>query len=176
MFNFFRYRFVSFVIFSYRFIAFGIMIITVIIAYAMNGPYEPNTLDSDWSSSFSSSFSQQQDSTFWGFKFSGFTVMFTSTAFALTVHYNLPNSLSPVRDKTHLKRVVLLVILVAVCFYWLVGAICAMFFREYLCTFYFHLVLLAFRSLSLSFIFMFFSFFPSFFYSSFFRYFFRLFK
>jgi Transmembrane amino acid transporter protein. len=60
----------------------------------------------------------------------GFSTMFTATAFALTVHYNLPNSLSPMKNKSAVKKVVIATILTAMAFYWLIGAFCALFFKR----------------------------------------------
>lgn len=62
--------------------------------------------------------------------------MFTATAFALTVHYNLPNSLAPVRNKKSIKKIVLATILTAMAFYWLIGAFCAVFFQRFLLFFF----------------------------------------
>ncbi|KAH3760914.1 Transmembrane protein [Pelomyxa schiedti] len=107
----------------YRFFAFGLMVITVLVAIGFVGQYSEPKI-----SSSSSSFDQGN---IWGFKWSGFGTAFTSTAFALTMHYNLPNSLSPVRNKLSFRTICLCAIFTAIFFYFTVGCSCGYFFNEY---------------------------------------------
>eukprot|EP01105_Mastigella_eilhardi_P012074 TRINITY_DN2779_c0_g1_i1.p1 TRINITY_DN2779_c0_g1~~TRINITY_DN2779_c0_g1_i1.p1 ORF type:complete len:421 (-),score=84.47 TRINITY_DN2779_c0_g1_i1:50-1312(-) len=104
----------------YRFFAFAVMVCTVVAGFIYGGGYP-----------ISGSASVASDeASIWGFKWSGFGIMFTSTAFALTVHYNMPNSLSPVRNKKNLRLIALAAILTAVFFYFAVGGSCALYFTD----------------------------------------------
>eukprot|EP01106_Pelomyxa_sp_JSP_P001201 TRINITY_DN1180_c0_g3_i6.p1 TRINITY_DN1180_c0_g3~~TRINITY_DN1180_c0_g3_i6.p1 ORF type:complete len:351 (-),score=50.10 TRINITY_DN1180_c0_g3_i6:171-1223(-) len=107
----------------YRFFAFSVMIITVLVALGINGQYVEFFGSSDSGS--------VGYAPFWGFKLTGFGTAFTCAAFALTMHYNLPNSLHPVRNKAHAKKISFAAVVTAILFYQLVGATCAFFFNKY---------------------------------------------
>ncbi|KAH3742534.1 amino acid transporter [Pelomyxa schiedti] len=107
---------------AYRFTAFGTMMLTTIIALFVSGPLQVNG---------SSGSNSGIDYSFLGFKWSGFSVMFGSTAVALTMHYNLPNAIAPVRNKSRLRAIVLGAMCVALFFYMAVGVICSVFFNSY---------------------------------------------
>ena len=103
------------------------MLLTVLVALFVSGPMNQ---------------SENPNSSL-GFKWSGFPVMFSSTAVALTMHYkcvlvditfisqlSLPNSLSPLNDKKKSHKVVFLSMLTSFVFYWLIGGFCAYFFNS----------------------------------------------
>eukprot|EP00727_Mastigamoeba_balamuthi_P002179 m51a1_g11959 hypothetical protein (490) ;mRNA; r:792189-793988 len=95
----------------YRFVVFGIIAITVAVGLATHGPQHPGASD------------------LLDLKWSGFGLMFPSAAFALNVHYNLPDALTPTKNKSHLKWIAMAAQLVSLLFYVLVGALCAVFFN-----------------------------------------------
>eukprot|EP01105_Mastigella_eilhardi_P026505 TRINITY_DN771_c0_g1_i12.p1 TRINITY_DN771_c0_g1~~TRINITY_DN771_c0_g1_i12.p1 ORF type:complete len:608 (-),score=145.34 TRINITY_DN771_c0_g1_i12:1269-3092(-) len=135
---------------AYRFMGFALIILTVIIALAVGGPLPPlassSGLISSSSSSSSSSTSSLLNTTsssgdsggggladlewggLWGVKLGGFTILVTSAAYSYTVHYNMPDALTPVRNKTHLRQIMLVGVLVSMFFFQIVGILCSAYF------------------------------------------------
>eukprot|EP01106_Pelomyxa_sp_JSP_P000185 TRINITY_DN1023_c0_g1_i2.p1 TRINITY_DN1023_c0_g1~~TRINITY_DN1023_c0_g1_i2.p1 ORF type:complete len:294 (+),score=80.66 TRINITY_DN1023_c0_g1_i2:64-945(+) len=116
----------------YRFVGFGIMVLTVIVAAAVSGPMPPppHTLSASASASASSSASaawNPKDA--WGFHPAGFAILVTSCAYAYTVHYNMPDALTPVRRKAHLGRIMFAGLGTSMIFFLLLGILCAYFFN-----------------------------------------------
>jgi len=131
---------------AYRFIALSIMIITVMIAYIINGPmkhgssssslalftenpgnfFEPETTGLLGLLGVGSSGSNA--SNLWGFKWAGFGTMFPCAALALNLHWNIPDCIAPCRNKKHLRAVIASAQLIALVFYLIIGSLCALFF------------------------------------------------
>eukprot|EP01105_Mastigella_eilhardi_P016408 TRINITY_DN3749_c1_g1_i1.p1 TRINITY_DN3749_c1_g1~~TRINITY_DN3749_c1_g1_i1.p1 ORF type:complete len:471 (+),score=82.40 TRINITY_DN3749_c1_g1_i1:87-1415(+) len=89
---------------AYRFLAFAVMFVTCAVNLMIGGPVNSAPI--------------------WGFKISGFAVMFTSLAIAQTMHYNLASAVTPVRNKSRLRLVVVFAELTALFFNMAVGIVC----------------------------------------------------
>jgi len=99
----------------YRFAAFFTMIVTCIIAFC----YYPNQFDHHASHSFPTIASLPL------IQWSGFGLIFCTTAVALDVHWNIPDVLLPLRDKSAARRIALSALLCAALFYTLIALVCA---------------------------------------------------
>jgi amino acid permease len=99
----------------YRFLAFALMLATVCVSLAVDGPM-PST-------------APPGEPSLWSLKWAGFGLMFPSAAVALCVHYNLPDALTPCRAKSHLRLIVTGAQLTALFFYVAIGALCAIHFN-----------------------------------------------
>ncbi|KAH3732748.1 hypothetical protein Pelo_16414 [Pelomyxa schiedti] len=77
----------------YRFAGFALMLMTVFIALMISGPIKPQIV---LASTRGVLFSPNDA---WGFHLSGLTILVTSTTYAYAVQYNMPDALTPVRNK-----------------------------------------------------------------------------
>ena len=104
---------------AYRFSAFATMIATCAIAFL-----SPNQFDST---------ARTDPPTFAPLPFvqwSGFGLIFCTTAVALDVHWNIPDVLQPMRDKRPALRIALGALLTAAVFYSLIALVCALEFGQ----------------------------------------------
>lgn len=136
-------RVLQLVLTVYRFLAFGVMLVTVAVAWAVAGPFtHPDAAASssasflfDSSISTSSLFDASSSSTggfftdVWKFKWEGFGLMFPSAALALNLHWNIPDVVAPCSNKGALKGVLASAQLVSLFFYALIGSVCAIYFN-----------------------------------------------
>ena len=102
---------------SYRFSAFLTMIVTCCIAF-----FYPNPFDAD-ASPILPTFAHLP-SVHW----SGFGMIFCTTAVALDVHWNVADVLLPLRDKQNALRIALSALLCSALFYTVIALVCALEF------------------------------------------------
>jgi len=121
-------RVLQLILTAYRFIAFGVMLVSVAVAWSINGTYTPVHSSSSFSSSISLSSSSDEES-IWAFKWAGFGLMFPSAALALNLHWNIPDVVAPCTDKKRLKMVLAASQIVSLIFYILIGGVCAIYFN-----------------------------------------------
>jgi len=111
---------------AYRFIAFGVMLVSVIVAWAIGGPIPRNVSSS--LASFDELSSSSDNMSIWNFKWAGFGLMFPSAALALNLHWNIPDVVAPAKDKKPMKVVLASAQIVSLIFYILIGGVCAIYF------------------------------------------------
>ena len=102
---------------AYRFSAFFTMIVTCCIAFLSPNQFDPEA--------------RTDPPTFAPLPFvqwSGFGLIFCTTAVALDVHWNIPDVLLPMRDKRYALRMALGALLTAALFYSLIALVCALEF------------------------------------------------
>lgn len=117
----------------YRFLVFALMIITVGIGLARGKSVAapaPRLWDGDGSGGGGGGAAESSIAfiNYWGFRFSGFWMMFPTAAYSTNVHYNLPDSITPCRDKHRLRLVTALAQTTSLVFYLIIGTMCAAFF------------------------------------------------
>ena len=100
---------------AYRFAAFFTMIVTCCIAFTVS----PNQFDPEAGDSVPTI------ATLPLVRWSGFGLIFCTTAVALDVHWNIPDVLLPLRDKAAARRIALSALLCAALFYTLIALVCA---------------------------------------------------
>ncbi|KAH3767154.1 Transmembrane protein [Pelomyxa schiedti] len=113
---------------GYRFVGFALMLVTIFVALGVAGPLPPPSYSASTSSA-SVEVASFQASDAWGFHPSGFAILVTSAAYAYTVHYNMPDALTPVRNKYTLRQIMLAGLFTSMLFFLLMGIVCAYFFN-----------------------------------------------
>ena len=102
---------------AYRFSAFFLMIVTCAIAF-----FYPNSFDAD-ASPTPPTFAHLPS-----VQWSGFGLIFCTTAVALDVHWNIADVLLPLREKQNALRIALPALLCAAAFYTVIALVCALEF------------------------------------------------
>ena len=113
----------------YRFVAFAVMLVSVAVAWAIGGPYQPFDSSSDPSVFSSSLDSSSHVGSIWGFKWSGFGLMFPSAALALNLHWNIPDVVAPAKNKKPMLAVLGSAQIVSLIFYIAIGSVCGIYFN-----------------------------------------------
>ena len=114
----------------YRFLVFALMIITVGVGLATGEPAH-SSAPQLWEGSGGGGGGRTSSAAainYWGFRLSGFWMMFPTAAYSTNVHYNLPDSITPCRDKHRLRLVTALAQTTSLVFYLIIGTMCAAFF------------------------------------------------
>ena len=119
----------------YRFLVFALMIITVGIGLAHGDAAGSSPAPRLWDAGGGgggggggTGSSAAAAINYWGFRLSGFWMMFPTAAYSTNVHYNLPDSITPCRDKHRLRLVTALAQTTSLVFYLIIGTMCAAFF------------------------------------------------
>eukprot|EP01118_Nematostelium_gracile_P009667 TRINITY_DN3269_c0_g2_i2.p1 TRINITY_DN3269_c0_g2~~TRINITY_DN3269_c0_g2_i2.p1 ORF type:complete len:486 (-),score=108.49 TRINITY_DN3269_c0_g2_i2:80-1537(-) len=99
---------------AYRFSAFAVMLITVIIGLCNDNPFSEHMEKGVADVSL--------------VKWAGFATMFTSAAVATNFHYNVPDVVKPLRNKSQAGKMVSGALGIAVFFYAALGIICSLYF------------------------------------------------
>eukprot|EP01125_Pyxidicula_operculata_P009431 TRINITY_DN3109_c0_g2_i1.p1 TRINITY_DN3109_c0_g2~~TRINITY_DN3109_c0_g2_i1.p1 ORF type:complete len:479 (+),score=39.79 TRINITY_DN3109_c0_g2_i1:1048-2484(+) len=106
----------------YRFSAFGVMFVTLIVG--LSNPINPFI---DYNSTITSSSHIAYDTMV---DWSGFAVIFTTSAVALNFHFCLPDIIKPLKTKKFVRRMTSAALFVAFAFYILLGLLSGMYFGK----------------------------------------------